>query len=548
MRLMAMLFLAATCGCGADGVTEEEEEPPPPDPEPCGVAEVSSPDGCVSVGVASCGEGFVSDDRGGCEAILPAEDCGPGEMAIPGEESCRPIAPCSEEPWGGIPTDGDIVYVDAAAAGSGDGSMQAPFDALPAAINAAPSHAVIAMAPGDYPVATVLAKPLRFWGRCPRDVSLSWAGGSVGAVMNVTPGASGSEFHRLAITSVADVSISASAEDLLFEEIWLHHAGLGLAGVDVALNPTILVRGSLFEQVEGIGLYAGGATITFSESVLRDMVPSGLGTGGGAVVSTQGLAKGGSSLVTIERSLIDGAFGAAIAADGSGVVVTDSVIRNVVVDQSSGADGYGAVATTGLMAPGAPGLVVGRSVIENTQTAGILGIGAALEITDTVIRDVSPVAIVGQINGEALVSEPDLQGVVGSLVARDVVLERSDVGGLLVIDSPAQIDGAIVREIRPGPEALFGDGVMVVSFMTPGSLTVTRTRVDATTRAGLAAFGAAMAVSGSTSWCNPIDIAAEQQGAFEPTVTDGGGNHCACEDAAWPCKASSANLAPPLAL
>lgn len=547
MRLWALTLAAAVSGCGTDSMTDEDD-PPPPDPEPCTDAEVRAEDGCLAVGVTVCAEGFVADEAGGCEPILPAEACGPGEMAIPGEESCRPVADCGEATWAGIPTDGSVVYVDGAAAGGGDGTMEAPFDTLPAAILAAPSNAVVALAPGDYPIATVLAKPLRFWGRCPRDVSLSWAGGDVGAVMNIAPGASGSEFHRLAITSDGEVSISASAEDVLFEEIWLHDAGLGLAGVDVAVSPTMVVRGSLFEQVQGIGLYAGGGTITFSESVLRDMAPSGLGTGGGAVVSTVGLTKGGSSLVTIERSVIDGAFGAAVAVDGSSAIVTASVIRNVVVDQSSGADGYGAVATTGLMTPGSPGLLITGSLIENTQTAGILGIGAALEVVDTVIRDVSPVSVIGQINGEALVSEPDLQGVLGSLVARGVVLERSDVGGLLVIDSPALIEGAIVRDIRPGPDSLFGDGLMVVSFAAPASMSVTRSRVEATTRAGMAAFGAAMDVIGSASWCNPIDIAAELQGAFEPVVTDGGGNLCACGEEVWPCKAISASLAPPLAL
>jgi hypothetical protein len=50
------------------------------------------------------------------------------------------------------------------------------------------------------------------------------------------------------------------------------------------------------------------------------------------------------------------------------------------------------------------------------------------------------------------------------------------------------------------------------------------------------------------AWCNPIDIAAEVQGAFDPAVTDAGGNLCGCDDETRSCKASSANLAPPLAL
>src|SRR5437588_704532 len=63
----------------------------------CAPGEKLEGDGhCEPAGVpaSSCGKGFSSDGRRGCVAILPADACASGQMAVPGETSCRDVAPC----------------------------------------------------------------------------------------------------------------------------------------------------------------------------------------------------------------------------------------------------------------------------------------------------------------------------------------------------------------------------------------------------------------------------------------------------------------------
>ena len=72
--------------------------------------------GCRLVGVApeDCGVGFRAE-QGGCTAVLPPERCGAGQIAVPGDESCRELVDCGEGPWGDVPVERDTEYVDAMA-------------------------------------------------------------------------------------------------------------------------------------------------------------------------------------------------------------------------------------------------------------------------------------------------------------------------------------------------------------------------------------------------------------------------------------------------
>jgi len=81
-------------------------------------------EGCVAAGFRECGAGFIANDEGGCDPVLPATPCGAGQRATLGSESCAPVA-CSDAD---IPTDGtSTMYVDASHTGGSDGSEQAPF-------------------------------------------------------------------------------------------------------------------------------------------------------------------------------------------------------------------------------------------------------------------------------------------------------------------------------------------------------------------------------------------------------------------------------------
>lgn len=62
---------------------------------PCAPGELPLDEGaCRPAGIppGECADGFVPDDDGACSAILPAQACEKGLMALPGEMTCREVA------------------------------------------------------------------------------------------------------------------------------------------------------------------------------------------------------------------------------------------------------------------------------------------------------------------------------------------------------------------------------------------------------------------------------------------------------------------------
>src|SRR5262245_12038184 len=76
--------------------------------------------GCQPAGVPpeACGQGFEPDGQGGCNAILPADPCPPGLMAVPGDTKCHEVAPCDSGDYGTIPIDATTQFVNGAYAGN----------------------------------------------------------------------------------------------------------------------------------------------------------------------------------------------------------------------------------------------------------------------------------------------------------------------------------------------------------------------------------------------------------------------------------------------
>src|SRR5262245_60901894 len=106
VRALALVVMtcagAAVAGCGGDEATPAK---PPADagaPKGCGDGEVPLEDGCAPAGVPpeDCPSGFGPDDAGGCVAVLPPAPCEKGKMAVPGQDTCQPVAPCGAGTWG----------------------------------------------------------------------------------------------------------------------------------------------------------------------------------------------------------------------------------------------------------------------------------------------------------------------------------------------------------------------------------------------------------------------------------------------------------------
>src|SRR5262245_19174613 len=84
-----------------------------------------------------CGEGFESNDAGGCDAAMPDQPCGPGLFALPGEKTCHEVAPCGSGRWADdLPDEPGTQFVDASFTGTSDGSEAQPWKTIQEGVDA----------------------------------------------------------------------------------------------------------------------------------------------------------------------------------------------------------------------------------------------------------------------------------------------------------------------------------------------------------------------------------------------------------------------------
>jgi hypothetical protein len=136
-------------------------------------------------------------------------------------------------------------------------------------------------------------------------------------------------------------------------------------------------------------------------------------------------------------------------------------------------------------------------------------------------------------------------------------LERSVVdstrgAGLAVLGADATLANVIVRDVRPQEHNDgLGDGIVLSSFLIlqpdvfPTSLHALRATVSNSARAGLAAFGATVALGSSLFECNTIQLDGEPANGEPYEFEDLGDNECRCGDDAEPCTVLTSGLEPP---
>jgi hypothetical protein len=376
---------------GAGGQAPTELEPGLLD-YPCAPGELELDDGCQLAGIpaSACPTGFASDDLGGCLPILPADPCGPGTMATPGETSCREVAPCGSDRWAGIPVEANTIYVDKSFVGTSDGSAAAPFKGLPAAISAAAPDAIVALAPGSYNYLTLETKPVRLWGKCPDEVSFTQG-------IYVKGQASGTEIHRVGVTSGGNIGILVENTDVLVEETWVHDVpriGVYVYTLDANATASLTVRGSLIEHVIRHGAYDQGCELKVESSVIRDVAADGNERGDGIQHYFEEGLSAAPGTVEVTSSLLERTVRSGIRMWTGTLTVLDTAIREVVPlageDEGSGisvrsADGRRATAT------------VDGVTVQGTVFGGVLAVDAELTARRVTIRDVvaSPIAIAG---------------------------------------------------------------------------------------------------------------------------------------------------------
>lgn len=381
-----------------------------------------------------CGAGFVHDGDHGCDVVLPEVPCEPGSYAVPGDSACRRFDDCGADPWPAVA--GDVIYVDAAYnPGNGDGSMTAPYNQLQAAIDAATDSAVIALAAGNYTPATV-GKPLSIVGRCADMVAIVAAGQS--ALAFVT-GASGGSVRDVALTG-AGVGLSLSDAELTVERVWIHHTtDYGMSAVYGAQATSVALSDVLVESTIGRGVYAEGAGVTVDQSVVRDVAGRGINV-------RDSVDAGVGGVLSLTTTLVERAEEVGVMIHASTASIDNSMVRatNPVNERFGRALSVQQDASS--TSPAA--LFLMRSNVEGGFDGGIVGFAASLSAEHVTVRDVAANLDEG-IRGYGIMAQHHpATGIRSDLTVTRSLVERCHEAGVSVVSSDYDIDGMVVRDNR----------------------------------------------------------------------------------------------------
>jgi hypothetical protein len=363
-----------------------------------GTAPFIGHDTCVPVGwTAPCPAGFIADPSGwGCTDRTPATACAGATRESVSSDACLPAGDCNAAfpPVGAIQVDRTFT------AGQLDATH---FLTISAAVAAAPSGAVVAVAAGSYVESVVLARPVTLVGRCAAQVTVEAPPASVAAGISISGlkgvVVRGLTFHGhtkgVAVLArseasidgvVVDASIGAgifveasqasirgskvSATNIGADGKW----GWGLAaglGSQVTIDDSLIAGGT-----DGIFAASAGTVVTFNRSVLARQSPSGANR-------SSGVRAGDGGKIVLTQSVVRDVEGdgAVVSDTGGHVEVTECVLRGTRV-KGSLARGHGVAVIYGGQA------VVRSSAIVDSESESISTqkIGSSLEITDSVVR------------------------------------------------------------------------------------------------------------------------------------------------------------------
>lgn len=462
---------------------------------PCPAGELELSDGtCQAPGVpaAGCAMGFDHDGNGGCVPILPRTPCGSGQMALPGETSCRDVAPCESGKWGDIPVDATTEHVDQSYTGGGNnGSSAQPWTTIGAAVTAAQNGAIIAIAQGSYAEAISVSVPVKLWGTCPTAVQINAP--SFSDAVFVGQGASGTEIHRVSLSGYEGVY--ALGATVLVDQVHIHDTAWDGVYAQRAggVPANVTLRRSLVERATTVAVTSIGSTLLVEESLIRETRSTTGGTFGRAISIESELSSGARASATIRRTVVLDNRESGISVHGSDAVIEDSLVQGTASQPSNGGygNGIGAWAESG----SGSALTVTRSVSLGNRLCGICATDSQLTVDSSVARGTLPEESSMEAGyGMRIYSYGPMPAERPSAVVRQSLVDGAYQGGLMVVGSDAEIETTEVRGVEPrASDGNFGRGMSIeVSYdnLEPAFATLRGVRVDSARDVGIFVVGA----------------------------------------------------------
>jgi hypothetical protein len=479
--LVASLVLA--------GCTTDATEPPPVPPAAlptCAALELAMPDGrCARPGIPvdGCAEGFVHDGAYGCDAVLPAETCADGSMAVPGETACRPVMGCGQGKWGAIPIDATTQHVDGSYTGTdSDGSEAKPWISIDDAITAAASGAIIAVAEGTYlEDVDITGKPVRIWGVCPERVEIVGQGMQPGTVFIHTV-ASGVEVRGISVRAPGFGLVVSGAEGVIFDRVWVREAVSRGFDIERTLGPaSATIQSSLIERSHELAVYIGGGQVTVASSVVRGGSPGASQTTGHGVhvqISCTNAGCDPNARGTLEMigSLVEDTVEVGVYVTGSDATLDATVVRRTLPrpDATMGRGIYVGPSCSdaaGCDPNSRANVTVRRSVIEQNHETGMLVLGSDVIVDTTVVRDTQPNVADGW-DGRGMTVQPvctetgcNPQTSIATITSS--LIERNHEFGIDNAGSDITVESTVVRDTQPRSTGQFyGRGINVALACT----------------------------------------------------------------------------------
>ncbi len=187
------------------------------------------------------------------------------------------------------------------------------------------------------------------------------------------------------------------------------------------------------------------------------------------------------------------------------------------------------------------------SVVERNTEVGIFGQAVDLTIERTAVLDTRPRTEDMQTGrGIAVQSGDHLHP--SNLVVRDCLLDLNHNTSLYAAGTLATIERTEIRNTSADQGVnLFGDAIVAINYfgLALGSTSVADCTLATSDRAGIASFGATVAVRNTAFECNAIEMNGQDSEAAPFGFEDQGGNHCGCADEEHDCQLLTTELSAP---
>ena len=432
---------------------------------------VSCPDGWREIaGMPPTCEPWPESDRA---------DCPSGMAHFPGTSGCAPVGatcPAGDYPID-LPADAPVVYVRPG--GTGDGTMDAPYGSLSAAVRASTRGTVIALAKGTYDAPHRLPGGFTVVGACAAETVLVndviatapvvtvEGDGAVLRDVRVGPSASagivaamGGSFELDGVVvdgvtrfGVVLVGAELAARRLVVSETRLQPSIGGGRGLVAERGSTAELREAAFLDNAEMGLQVlGGSRVVIEDGVIAGTGAGVAGVPGDMIADSTGIFAFDAADVTLRRVVIEDNYdqGIGLFDATTTLVVESSVIRDHVPPDVGGRGG------SALLAQGATA-TLRRTVVSRTHDLAVVGAGGAhVMLEDAIVRDTQP-DLAGNIEGRGFELHTESTGEV-----RRALFEANLDMGVFIEGGSATLEDVTILDTRPCvPTGLFGRGIEV---------------------------------------------------------------------------------------